>query len=104
MIVIDDNIHCDLWSMFKTFEDAITELRRWAAIPWDEPPNRAPCDRWRECGREYVVMEVEVSQPPPWKRLRRVAVLKVSAEGVEWVSGFEQAWAAAGGAEPARVE
>lgn len=94
MIVIDDRIHCDLNDRFTTFEDAIAELKLRAAITWDEPPNRAPCKAWRECGRDYDVMELDVSQRPP-RTLRRITVLRISAKGAEWVEGFEQAWAAA---------
>jgi hypothetical protein len=97
MIIIEDRIHCDHHGRFETFADALAELRRRAVIPWDERPNAAPCTSWKTCGREYQVMEFDDAQEP-WKLLRGVAVLKVSAKGVEWVSGFEEAWAAAGGA------
>ena len=89
LFVIDDDIHCDLWSTFPTFELALAELRRRAQLPWDQEPNRAPCKQWRTCGRRYVVMELENSQEIPRKVLRRDIVLKVSAGGAEWAEGFE---------------
>lgn len=93
-IIIDDNIHCDLWFRFQTFEEAISELKRFAATAWDDPPNKAPCTQWQTCGREYIVMELDRSQKPA-KVLRRITVLSVSAEGAQWVEGFAQTWAAA---------
>ena len=94
MIVTEDSIHCETNGNFEKFEDAIAELRRRAAIQWDQPPNRAPCTAWRTCGREYRVLEFDVSHGP-WKLLRNIAVLNMSAKGVNWVSGFERAWALA---------
>ena len=97
MIVIDDGIHCEHDGRFNTFEDAVAELRRRAAIPWDQEPNRAPCTSWRKCGREYHLLKYDDAQTP-WKLLRGVPVLNVSAKGVEWIEGFELAWQAARGA------
>lgn len=91
MFYIDDDIHCERDGPFATFEEAIAELRRRASIPWDSPPNRAPCTSWRKCGRGYSVLEFDESLEQ-WKLLRKVAVLNISAKGVEWVEGFEKRW------------
>lgn len=95
MIAIEDNLHGELWAKFQTFDEAIAELQHRASIPWDQPPNKAPCKSWRTCGREYEVNEYDDSHEP-WKLLRRIIALKISAKGVEWVDGFEEAWAANG--------
>ena len=99
MIYIDDGIHCERDGPFASFEDAITELRRRASIPWDSPPNRAPCTSWRNCGREYRVLEFDASCTP-WKLLREILVLRVSAKGVDWVAAYEQKWAQSTGPLP----
>ena len=96
MIYIDDDIHCERAGPYATFEGAIAELRRRASIKWDSFPNRAPCTSWRSCGREYHVLEFDAS-PERWKLLRKVAVLKVSAKGVEWIEGFERIWTQSAG-------
>ena len=67
----------------EDFEQASTELKRRAKIPWDEPPNVAPCNGWRACGRAYEVVEYDDSETP-WKELSRTLVLEVSASGVKW--------------------
>jgi hypothetical protein len=87
MVRIQDNRHSELHGDFPTFEAAIAELKRRAATPWDEPPNRAPCRSWRKCGRDYEVTEFDTAEQP-WKLLRRVPVLTVSADGVRWSSDF----------------
>jgi hypothetical protein len=45
---------------------------------------------WATCGREYAVVEYDDSHSP-WKELRRVSVLQVSASGVEWSGDLEGA-------------
>jgi hypothetical protein len=94
MIAIEDAIHCEHDGEYERIEDAFSELRRRAAVPWDSSPNQAPCTSWKTCGREYCLIEYDVSHKP-WKLLRRVEVLKISAKGVSWVDGFEEAWASA---------
>src|SRR5262245_19647434 len=90
MFVIEDERHAEPQGRFASFEQAIAELRRRAKIPWDEEPNRAPCTDWPSCGRSYEVIEYDDSAVP-WKKLRSVAVLDVSASGVKWSRGFEDA-------------
>ena len=87
MFVIEDELHAEHQGQFSTFEDAIAEVKRRATIPWDEAPNVAPCTSWETCGREYVVIEFD-DACLPWKELRRVPVVAVSAKGIKWSSGF----------------
>jgi hypothetical protein len=92
-IYIEDDIHCEQDGPFESFDAAVAELRRRAAIAWDAAPNQAPCTSWRTCGREYHVLEYD-ARSEPWRLLRKAHVLNVSAKGVEWIEGFEQSWAA----------
>jgi hypothetical protein len=64
-------------------DEAIVELERRAALPRDEPPNAAPCSNWKNCGRNYEVVEYDTSEKP-WKELRRLTMLEISADGVKW--------------------
>ena len=96
MVYIEDDIHCEQDGPFETFEHAVAELRNRSSLSWDAPPNRTPCTSWRTCGRQYRVIEYD-ERSEPWKVLRDVHVLDVSAKGIVWVEGFEQAWAAGAG-------
>ena len=84
MFVIEDDVHAEkLDGQFATLQEAVAEKKRLAEIPWDEHPNRAPCQSWRTCGRTYAVIEYDDSCYP-WKELNRVDMLKVSAERTIW--------------------
>jgi hypothetical protein len=86
MYVIEDEIHAEPQEgQFDTRAQAIAELRRRAALSWDEAPNRAPCADWRGCGRSYEVVEYD-DTARPWKEFSRELVLEISADGVRWVT------------------
>jgi hypothetical protein len=85
MFVVEDEWHAEVQGEFLTYEDAITELRRRAAQPWDEAPNRAPCLSWKTCGRRYEVIQYDTSSDP-WREIERHAVLEVGSSGVNWLS------------------
>jgi hypothetical protein len=84
MFVIQDEAHAEPQGRFQTRQEAVAELRRRAAIPWDEEPNRAPCTNWRNCGRRYELVEYD-EHTSPWKVLSRSLALRISAAGVQWV-------------------
>jgi hypothetical protein len=88
IVQIEDELHAELHGQFTTIHDAIAELRLRAHVPWDQTPNRAPSISWKTCGRAYAVIEYD-NDCSPWKELRRLAVLEVSASGVKWSHGFE---------------
>ncbi|MBX9792336.1 MAG: hypothetical protein K2Y37_25835 [Pirellulales bacterium] len=90
MFVIEDERHAESVGQFKGLDLALVELRQLATIPWDQQPNLAPCTNWRNCGRTYEVVEYDDSQSP-WKELRRISALEISATGVQWAEGFEGA-------------
>jgi hypothetical protein len=81
--IIDDERHAERQGEYQDFDQALAELKRRAKIPWNQPPNVAPCTGWRTCGRMYEVVEYDDSETP-WKQLRRTLVLEVSASGVKW--------------------
>ena len=84
MFVIEDESHAEPQGEFASLDAALDELKRRATLPWDEPPNRAPCMSWRTCGRRYEVVEYDVSAKP-WVELRRLPALKLSSAGPEWL-------------------
>ena len=87
--VIEDEAHDEKHSTHETLEEAIGELKRLALIPWDKEPNVAPCTNWKKCGRRYQVIEYDTSSGP-WRELRRMLALKISAEGVVWAEELRQ--------------
>jgi hypothetical protein len=84
---IEDERHAEPQGEYATFHDAVAELRRRAALPWDEPPNRPPCTNWRTCRRVYEVIEYDLADST-WKELQRIPVLEVSHAGAKWAPGF----------------
>jgi hypothetical protein len=90
IFVIDDEAHAELHGEFSTFQEAVAELERRAEIPWNEPPNIAPCTNWRDCGRRYEIVEYEITELP-WKEISRTPMLEVSASGLQWRSNVRPA-------------
>jgi hypothetical protein len=82
--LIEDERHADWCGEFDSLEDVELELRRLAAIPWDEEPNQAPCQSWATCGRTYVVIDRGDSQTPKSSR----SALNISKSGVVWHEPF----------------
>jgi hypothetical protein len=80
VFVISDEWHAEHLGEFESFAEAIEQLKYWAAVPWDESPNRAPCMSWRTCGRSYKILKYEGDEV-----LSAVAVLNVSERGTEWL-------------------
>ncbi len=84
MFKIEDEIHAELQDgEFTTFEEALVELQKRAAIPWNKKPNRCPCTNWKDCERKYQIINYDTTQTP-WKELQRKNVLTISAKGVKW--------------------
>jgi hypothetical protein len=87
MFIIEDEIHAEQLGEYASFDQALAELRRRANIPWDQPPNVAPCLSWKTCGRDYIIIDYDDSRLP-WEERRRVPVLSVSSSGVKWSGSF----------------
>jgi hypothetical protein len=46
MFIIEDEQHAEPQSgEFESIADALAELKRRAMLPWDQPPNVAPCTK-----------------------------------------------------------
>ena len=88
MYVIEDERHSEHVGQFSTLELALAELRRLAAIPWDQAPNQAPCTGWATCGRAYEVIEYD-STSESSRALRRIPALTISSRGVVWAPDVE---------------
>ncbi len=90
MFIIEDERHAEPQEgEFSTLSDAIAELKRRAALPWDKAPNQAPCMSWQTCGRTYEVVEYDTSVTP-WRELQRFPVLDVTAAGAKWLYAVAQ--------------
>lgn len=89
MFMIEDEWHGEPGLVeFATREDARAELDRLAGLPWDKPPNQAPCAGWKKCGRSYHLIEYDTSQGR-WRQVRNEAMLEISAKGIVWLSAAE---------------
>lgn len=86
--VIDDDLHYDLHIRFERFDDAVTEIRRRMALPWDDEENQASCIDWETCERQYWIFEYDDSSGTGYE-VRKLHVATISAEGAVWVEGFE---------------
>lgn len=82
--VIEDESHEEWQGEYASLEDAVAELKRRASLPWDQLPNVSPSTSWKTCGRNYQVIEFETSARP-WREIRRMDYLEVSAKGVTWL-------------------
>ena len=82
--IIHDQAHAEWQGDY----DSLEELKRRATIPWNESPNVCPCTSWRTCGRDYEIIEFDISVEP-WIELRRLEILKVLAKGVIWSDDFK---------------
>lgn len=85
LFIIEDEGHAEwLPHEFNTFEDALDEVHRLVAIPWDSEPNRAPCTNWQSCGRNWVILQFDNSTLPHWTELTRTAVAEVRKGATRW--------------------
>lgn len=85
MFIIEDALHDEQQDgEFASFQEAVVELKRRAALSWDQAPNMAPCMYWRTCGRKYEIIEYDESAKP-WRQLSRISMLEISAKGPRWL-------------------
>jgi hypothetical protein len=90
-VIIEDQSHAEKQKgEFHSIQHAFEELQRRATIPWDDIPNMCPCTSWQTCGREYEIIEYDTSVKP-WKELRRLGTMEISAKGVVWSGDFKNA-------------
>lgn len=88
-VIIEDESHAE-WQKgeYLSVEEAFQELKRRAAMPWNESPNVCPCTSWKTCDRQYYILEFDDSTEP-WTELKKLGCLKVSANGTVWSGHFE---------------
>ncbi len=89
IFILEDDFHAEYCGEFKTFEDALEELKLRSKILWDKIPNRCPCTSWKTCHRDYAIIEYDDSKTP-WEELSKVFVLTISSSGVKWKKEFKQ--------------
>ena len=77
-----DEIHAELQGEFATFEEALQAIRAWAKLPWDAEPNRAPCQQWRTCGRNYEIREYHAAATD--ELIANTEICEIRASGVVW--------------------
>jgi hypothetical protein len=83
--VIEDEWHAEPQEgEFTTFAEALAELESRAQRAWTEAPNRAPCEEWQTCGRNYEIVQYD-SSVQPWSELRRIPALQVTSAGARWL-------------------
>jgi hypothetical protein len=84
MFVIEDETHSEPGLEFASRELAMEELKRLAKLPWNEPPNQAPCSSWETCGRRYCLVEYDTNGAQ-WRQLSFVPMLELSRYGAQWL-------------------
>lgn len=84
LFVVEGDVHAERMSTWPSLADARAELERLASIPWDEAPNRCPCESWRACGRQYQIIELDTADGR-WREVGRERVLDVGPRGAKWL-------------------
>jgi hypothetical protein len=84
LYAIEDEMHAEMQGEYRSADLAIAELKRRAAIPFDQRPNLCPCKSRRNCGRLYSIITYDDSTQP-WVETERKEVLRVSNEGAFWL-------------------
>ena len=84
MFTIEDELHGEPGAEFATKDEAVAQLHQLATLPWDVPPNQAPCMNWQTFGRSYALVEYDDSWTP-WHQISSVPMLEVSKKEVKWL-------------------
>jgi len=82
-VILEDNFHAEWNGEFLDMEAAVAELKRRANLPWNQSPNRPPCEDWETCHREYHIVAYDTSKTP-WQELSRTRALNVDSSGIRW--------------------
>ena len=84
MFMIEDEAHAEQLGEHDDRAAAISRLHQLSELPWDQPPNVAPCRSWQTCGRRYELVEYDTATTP-WRLLTCTPAMNISAGGVEWL-------------------
>lgn len=87
--VLEDDLHAETLAESPDKEAALAEAYRRAALPWDDPVNKAPCVNWRHCGRHLMLATYDRARRSP-DELSREPVVRIDAAGVHWAGGYER--------------
>jgi hypothetical protein len=87
-----DDLHDETQGHFGSRNEAIAEAARLAALPWNQPPNLAPCASWESCGRNYEVVEFDTSGESR-SVLGVTPVVSIDRDGVRWALDRERSTA-----------
>ncbi len=90
MFIIEDARHAEPQEgEFPTLRAAIAELKRRAALPWNDAPNVPPYASWETCGRTYEIIEYDTTGTL-WKEIRRIPFLEITSAGTKWLACFDE--------------
>ncbi len=81
---IEDMMHAEWHKKFNSKKEAWEEIEYLSKIPWNNTPNKAPCEGWEECQRIWAIITYDDSNIP-WKEKESVEVVQISSKGVEWL-------------------
>ena len=85
MFSVYDEAHCEYHGHFATRQEAVDAIISYTQLPWDSPPNRAPCRQWRTCKRNYEIHEW--ADRVHGERLSVRTICRVDSDGVTWADG-----------------
>jgi len=83
LFVIEDEFHAEQVGEYPSLDEAWKELKRRATFGWDQSPNMAPCMSWQTCGRNYKIIEYEISGNSS-DPIRRIPGLVIDSTGLVW--------------------
>lgn len=81
VFVVEDDFHAEWMGQFPTNEEALDYLANLRADP-TSVENRPPCENWKNCSREYYLIEYD-DDVEPWVAIRSEPVFEVRAGVVQ---------------------
>lgn len=89
IFIIEDDMHAENCGEYSSFDEALSELKKWASIPWGTHPNRCPCMSWRTCTRTYQILEYE-NDDIPYTFIEATPIFEISSNGILWEPDYEE--------------
>jgi hypothetical protein len=78
-----DDLYDEIQGEFQTFSEAVAQACRLAAIPWDAPPNPAPCTSRANCSRNDEIVE-QLASDGARQVVDHTSILENGAAGAHW--------------------
>ena len=88
MFILLDKFHYERIGIYDSYEEALNKAIEISKIPWNIPPNKAPCTNWKKCGREYVIVE-RIKKNNKSLKVSEVDIFNISSNGVIWHVEFK---------------